>query len=357
MPYTDLNDVFARDREAAYEVVQSYMDTDPVTQTPFFESGLITTNPIVAELAASSTVNVDLPFWGRIDASVEPNYSNDVYEDVAVPRKIGTGSMRARNCHLNEGFGSMDLVTDITGRDPLARIASRLDNYWRQEAELRIVATLRGILNDSAAAGNGMIHQATNAEGITFEGLIDAQMTMGDAFGGIGGYVMNSAAFGIFLKEKLAQANFDAERSLMNRTLNGLPVIVNDTAMTLNGSPVVALMGQGAFAYGMANPKVPLEYEREAARGNGGGSETLWTRRNMIVHPLGYSFTSTSITGNGTETVARGAGWTDLANAANWTRVADRKHMFLHYSDSRCSLVEPIPMLPWAYFVVGHRPW
>ncbi|MDQ7776293.1 major capsid protein [Paracoccus aminovorans] len=319
--------MFARDRDAAYEVVQSYMDTDPVTKTPFFESGLIVTNPIISELAQSATGIVDLPFWLPIDASVEPNYSNDVYEDIAVPRKIGTGSMKARNCHLNEGFGSMDFVTDLTGKDPLARVASRLDLYWRQEAELRIVATLRGILNDAIAASTGMVHQATNAEGITFNGLIDAQMTMGDAFGGIGGYVMNSAAFGVLVKEKLAQANFDAERNLLVRTLNGLPVIVNDTAMTLNGSPVVALIGQGAFAYGMGNPKVPLAYEREEARGNGGGAETLWTRRNMIVHPIGFSFTSTSITGNGTETVARGAGWTDLANAANWQLVANRKQV------------------------------
>src|SRR5690606_34669751 len=102
---------------------------------------------------------------------------------------------------------------------------------------------------------------------------------------------------------------------------------VNDTAMTLNSAPVVALIGQGAFGYGMGLPKVPLEYEREAARGNGGGAETLWTRRNMIVHPIGFSFTSASITGNGTETVARGAGWTDLANAANWELVAERKQV------------------------------
>ena len=327
MAMTTLGDLFATNRTAAYEVVQSYMDTDPVTRTPFFESGLIVSNPIIAELAQSSTQIVELPFWGRIDASVEPNYSNDVYEDIAVPRKIGTGVMRARNAHLNEGFGAMDLVAEVTGRDPLQRVAAMLDNYWRQEAELRIVATLRGVLNDSVAASNGMVHQATSAVGITFEGLIDAQLTMGDAFGNIGGYVMNSAAFGRLVKEKLAQANFDAERNLLVRTLNGLPVIVNDTAMTLNGKPVVALIGPGAFAYGMANPRVPLEYDREPARGNGGGAETLWTRRNMIVHPLGYNFTSTSITGNGTETVARGAGWTDLANAANWERVADRKQV------------------------------
>lgn len=327
MPYTTLGDVFATNREAAYEVVQSYMDRDPVTTTPFFESGLIVSNPIISELAASNTDIVSLPYWAKIDASVEPNYSNDVYEDIAVPRKIGTGSMRARVGFLNEGFGSMDLVNDITGKDPLKRVASRLDQYWREEAELRIVATLRGILNDSVAANNGMVHQATAATGITFEGLIDAQLTAGDAFGEIAGYVMSSAAFGTLVKQGLATVARTPDTNVLLRQFNGLPVIVNDTALTLNGKPAVALLGRGAFAYGMANPRVPLEYEREAARGNGGGAETLWTRRNMIVHPLGYDFTSTSITGNGTETVARGAGWADLANAANWTRVASRKQV------------------------------
>lgn len=325
MPFTTLSDVFAADRTAAYDVVQSYMDTDPVTQTPFFESGLIVSNPIIAELAQSGTGIVELPYWAPIDASVEPNYSNDVYEDVAVPRKIGSGTMRARNCNLNEGFGSMDLVNELTGKDPLQRVASRLDIYWRQEAELRIIATLRGLLNDAIAEDNGMVHEATNAVGVTFEGLIDAHLTMGDAFSEIGGYAMNSIAFGKLKKAGLAEAS--SEDGVLSRRLNGLPVIVNDAAMTLNNAPVVTLMGQGAFAYGMANPKIPLEYEREAARGNGGGAETLWTRRNMIVHPLGYDFTSDTITGNGTETVARGAGWTDLANADNWERKASRKQV------------------------------
>ncbi|RDC59777.1 hypothetical protein HME9302_00972 [Alteripontixanthobacter maritimus] len=325
MPYTTLSDVFAADRTASYDVIQSYMDTDPVTQTPFFESGLIVSNPIIEEAAASGTGIAELPYWAAIDASVEPNYSNDIYEDVAVPRKIGTGSLKARNCHLNEGFGSMDLVTDLTGRDPLQRVASRLDNYWRQEAELRIVATLKGLLNDAVAEGNGMVHEAALADGVTSDGVLSTQETMGDAFGALAGAVLNSAGFFKLRREGLAQEY--REDGVLQRTVSGLPAIVNDTAMTLNGSPVVTLMGPGAFGYGMANPRIPLEYEREAARGNGGGTETLWTRRNMIVHPLGYDFTSTAITGNGTETVARGAGWADLANAANWERKADRKQV------------------------------
>lgn len=332
MPYTNLDDLFARDRAATYEVIQSYMDVDPVTSTPFFESGLIVSNPIIAEVAASNTGIVELPFWQRISSDIEPNYSNDVYEDVAVPRSIGTGSMRARNAYLNEAFGSMDLAVEITGRDPLARVASRLDLFWREQAERRIVATLRGILNDAIANDTGMVHEALSADGVTFEGLIDAQMTLGDAFGTVGGYVMNTAAFGALVKEDMAEVRRNRETNVVERTLNGMPVIVSDNAMTLSGGrPVVTLMGAGAFAYGMANPRVPLEYEREAARGNGGGASALWTRRNMIVHPLGFDFTSDVITGNATETTPRSAGWADLANAANWDLVADRKQVPLAF--------------------------
>lgn len=328
MAVTTLGDIFARDRVAAYEVIQSYMDTDPVTQTPFFESGLVVTNPIVAELAASGTGILELPFWNRIDSSVEPNYSNDVYEDIAVPRAIDTGYLRARNAYLNEGFGSMDLVSVITGRDPLQRVAGLLQNFWRQQAERRIVATLRGLYNSAVANDYGMVHEAAAADGITFEGLVDAQMTMGDAFGTIGGYVMHSADFGALVKEDIAEVRRNRETNVLERTLNGLPVIVNDNAMTDgSGGRIVALIGAGAFAYGMAEPRNSLAYEREEARGNGGGAETLWTRRNMIVHPAGFDFTSEVITGNGTETTPRSAGWSDLANADNWELSASRKQV------------------------------
>ena len=125
MAQVTLGDVFATDRTAAYAVVQSYMDRDPVTITPFFESGLLVSNPIIAELAASSTHIVELPYWADFDFTAEPNYSNDVYADIAVPLKTTTGHMRARNCHLNEAWQSMDLVTDLTGENPLQRIAAR----------------------------------------------------------------------------------------------------------------------------------------------------------------------------------------------------------------------------------------
>ena len=91
------------------------------------------------------------------------------------------------------------------------------------------------------------------------------------------------------------------------------------------------IFGAGAIGYGDGEPKNALEYEREAARANGGGVETLWTRKDMILHPFGYRFESEVITGNGTETRPASASWSDLADATNWTRVVPRESVPLAY--------------------------
>lgn len=336
MAMTTLGDLFSRNPVASTAVMQSYMDADPVTRTPFFESGLLVNDPIVQQIAGESSDAVMFPFWNDIDASVEPNYSNDVYEDIAVPRAISTGTMRARRTQLSEGFGAMDFVRFVTGEQPLQRIAQRLGVYWRSEIEYRVLATLRGLYNLNVAGDGDMVFDAGATP--TYSALIDAHLTMGDNFGAVGGYVTHSKVFAAFVKEKLAETNFDSEANIMRGSLNGLPVIVNDRAMTVgtgaDRKAITVAMGAGAFAYGMANAAVAEEFDREPERGNGGGAETLWSRRNVIIHPFGYDFTSDSITGNGTETVARGAGWADLANTANWARVVDRTKVPLAFMSS-----------------------
>lgn len=324
MATTTLGDIFARDAVAAYQVLQSYMDTDPVTTTPFFDAGILVSNPIVANAAASPTAEVMFPYFGRISADVEPNYSNDVYEDIAVPRKVDTDYLRARVAFLNEAWSTMDLVQEITGINPLQRVAGLLDNYWREEAELRLLATLKGLYADSAADMNVSVGAAASV----YDGILDGLATLGDNFGAIAGYVVDSRTYFRGVKEGIAEKSIDRTANISRGVFYGLPAIISDKAMRDGtGNSVITLLGRNAIAYGMALPNVPLAYEREEARGNGGGTEALWTRRNMIVHPMGYDFTSTSITGNGTETTARSAGWTDLANATNWTRKAARKQV------------------------------
>lgn len=323
-------------------VILSYMTEDPVEKTAFFQSGILTPTPYAAAIANGPSNKAVLPYWKAIDTSIEPNYSNDVYQDVATPRNVQTGEMDVRVAYLNEGFGQADLTVELTSQQPLRSVASRLDNFWQRQAQRRLIATALGLYNANVAADddyhkqNDMVVDVSASLGFDSGAFIDATQTMGDALMGNGGEVLGAIAMHSFVyaqarKQQLIDFIRDADNNTMFATYQGYRVIVDDS-MTVVGSDgsrkfISIIFGNGAIGYGEGSPSNPLEYEREASRGNGGGVETLWTRKTWLLHPFGYSFTSAVITGNGTETTPRSASWQDLANASNWNRVVDRKHV------------------------------
>lgn len=330
MAITTIGDVY---NQAA---LSSYMIQDPVEKTAFFESGVLATNGIITELANSPSNEIVIPFWNPIDASIEPNYSNDVYTDIAVPRAVNTGTQRARIAYLNEGFSSADLVAELTKQDPLKYVAGRLENYWRREAQRRVIATAVGVYNDNVAdnAGDMVVNVSVTtgtpaaANQFSAGAFIDAEATMGDNLDGLGAVAMHRAVYSHLQKQNLIDFIPDSDGKTQIATYLGRRVIV-DNGMPVFGTGdakqyLVIIFGAGAIGYGDGEPKNALAYEREESRANGGGVETLWTRKNMILHPFGYKFLSTTITGNGTETNPMSASWADLALATNWERVVPR---------------------------------
>ncbi|EBA9760027.1 hypothetical protein CFQ52_21305 [Salmonella enterica] len=323
-------------------VLLSYMTQDPVEKTAFFESGILTPTPYAAEIARGPSNIANIPFWKAIDTSIEPNYSNDVYQDIATPRNVQTGEMMARVAYLNEGFGQADLTVELTSQNPLQSVANRLDNFWQRQAQRRLIATALGLYNDNVAATdeyhtqNDMVIDVSATLGFDAGAFIDATQTMGDALMGSTGEVLGAIAMHSFVYGQARKANLidfirDSENNTMFATYQGYRVVVDDS-MTVVGTGsdrkfISIIFGNGAIGYGEGNPSKPLHYEYEASRGNGGGVETLWTRKTWLLHPLGYSFTSAVITGNGSGTIARSASWQDLANATNWNRVVERKHV------------------------------
>lgn len=323
-------------------VLLSYMTQDPVEKTAFFQSGILAPTPYAAEIARGPSNLANIPFWKAIDSSIEPNYSNDIYQDIATPRNVQTGEMMARVAYLNEGFGQADLTVELTSQNPLQSVATRLDNFWQRQAQRRLLATSLGIYNDNVAATdafhtqNDMVVDVSATLGFDAGAFIDATQTMGDALMGNSGEVlgviaMHSFVYGQARKQQLIDFIRDAENNTMFATYQGYRVVVDDS-MTVVGAGadrkfISIIFGNGAIGYGEGSPATPLAYQREEERGNGGGVETLWSRKTWLLHPLGYTFTSAVITGNGSETIARSASWQDLANATNWNRVVERKHV------------------------------
>lgn len=332
---TVLSDILGP-RGAYVPVIETFMTVDPVEGTAFFQSGVLAGGDprIQAILTAASPVAA-VPFWNPIDSSVEPNYSNDVYEDVAVPRNVTTGLQMGRIAFLNEGFGVMDLVKAISKQDPLAYVASVLDNFWARQAERRLIATALGIYNDNIGATDAYHTQndmvTDPGTGFTADAWIDAQAQLGDKLGVYGVAAMHRLVYTQMQKLNMIDYVTDADQKTQIPFYQGSRVVV-DNGMPVFGATgsrrsIVVLFGPGAIGYATETPENGQEYERSAARGNGGGAEVLWTRRNYIMHPLGYSFLSTTITGNGTETRPASASWADLALATNWQRVLPREHI------------------------------
>ena len=323
-------------------VILSYMTQDPVERTAFFQSGVLAQSPYAAAIANGPSNVANIPFWKAIDTSIEPNYSNDVFQDIATPRAVNTGEMMARVAYLNEGFGQADLTVELTNQNPLESIANRLENFWQRQAQRRLIATSLGLYNDNRAATDDyhekddMVIDVSAAGGFDAGAFIDATQTMGDALMGSAGEILGTIAvhsyvYGQMRKGQLIDFVRDADNNTMLATYQGYRVVVDDS-MTVVGTGaqrqfISIIFGNGAIGYGEGQPTNPLEYDRAPERGNGGGIETLWTRRTWLMHPLGFSFTSAVITGNGSETIARSASWQDLANATNWNRVVERKHV------------------------------
>lgn len=228
-------------------VLASYMTQDPTEKTAFFQSGVLASNGIITELANGASNLINVPFWNPIDASIEPNYSDDIYEDIAVPRAIDTAEQTARVAYLNEGFGSADLVSELTKKDPLASVAARLDNFWQRQIQRRAIATALGIYNDNVAGNNGdMVVDVSVATGTPADtnkfsagAFIDANATMGDTLNDLGAIAMHRSVYSDLQKQNLIQFVPASDAKTTIAFYQGLRVVVD------SGLPVI---GTGAAA-------------------------------------------------------------------------------------------------------------
>jgi hypothetical protein len=325
--------------------LRDYINVNTSERTAFFQSGILVQNNDMAQLLASPSNTFTIPWWVDLDASIESNYSNDVYTDIAVPLSVTSASMQARAAYLNEGWNCMNLVKNITKQDPLEFVAGRLTSYWQRVAQRRTIASTIGIYNANVTNNGGdMVVAAPGI--IDAASVIRAKATMGDYTGQLGG--LSVIAMHSAVQTELQILNLIDFTPLADQIpefgrFQGMRVVVDDS-MPVIGTGAEArylsvIFGPGAIGYEEQQPagEDGLEYERAPDRGNGGGTETLWTRRNFVIHPLGYSFTGAKITGTPGTSRPVSANWADLADPTNWARKFNRKEVPLAFVTSTVS--------------------
>lgn len=321
------------------EVFLSYTSLNLPEKTAFLQAGILATNATINQATRQGGQMFTMPFWQDLDPTIEPNYSNDDPADHATPQKVGTGQMTTRKSFLNQGWSDMDLVVELSGSDPMTHIASRVDTYWLRQLQRRLIATTVGIYNNNVAQDSGDMVVAAPTEAFNADLVIDASGTLGDASGGLRAIAVHSRVRDRMLKNDEIVWVPDSQGSLTIATYKGLRVIVDDSMPILSGTGVNSvylsvLYGGGAFgfggveghsfAFGEGVPKTPIAIERSETAGNGGGMETLWTRKTWAIHPLGYSWVEPS---GGDALVELSPTLADLRKAAVWDRVVNRKQV------------------------------
>lgn len=312
-------------------------------KTAFFESGIVTRSGLLDGLATAPGKLAELPFWNDIDETVAPNLSNDNPASLATPDKIAQGEQISRKAFLNKGLSASDLATELAmGPKAMEHIRARIDTYWMRQWQRRLIATANGVLADNIAAnGSDMVFNAagaTNADvaaGTVFtrQNFTSAAFTMGDAVDGIQAIAVHSVIYKRMIDNDDIEFIPDSVGRLSIPTYLGKRVIVDDSmpytpAAGTGGADAAAkytsiLFGAGAFGYGDGAPNMPVEVSRVAEQGNGGGVETLWTRKTWILHPFGYQNTGTPS--------ATSFSLDELAAATTWSRVVARKNVPLGF--------------------------
>lgn len=296
----------------------------------FMASGVMVEDPRLTAMATVGGNIGELPFFKPLGTQ-EPNYSNDVTGDSSTPNKITTAIMKYRLASQNQSWSTMDLAVDLALADPVQAITNRTGAYWSTTNERRLIQSTMGILNDNVAndSGDMVVNIATDAAGapaagelVSNDAILDAQQTAGDHQSGFSAIAMHSVVYNRLRKQQLIDFIRDADNNTLFQMYGNLRVIVDDSLSAVAGTNRVTyttvIFGNGAVASGMGKTKVPSELDRDPEKGNGGGQETLYSRRADIIHPLGFEFTSSSVAG-------QSANLAELATAANWNRVWNRK--------------------------------
>lgn len=315
-------------------VYASYVAEEAPERNAFYLSGVVVDNPLLTERAQGPSNITDLPFWKDLDQTIEPNLSTDDPSDVAAPQKIGTGKMIGRNAYLNQGWSSADLVKQLNGPDPMRQIAQRTSTYWRRQWSRRLIQSTLGIRDDNVANNSGDMVVDVASESIAgqsaatkfnFGSFVDAVSTMSESAEDLAAIAVHPQVMAQMRKNQEIDFIQDASTGLMIPTYNGIRVIEDKTLTVEAGATdgfkyTSILFGNAAFGMGEGMPRTPVAIEREEAQGNGEGIETLWERKTMLLHPLGFQFTSASVAG-------QSATLAELANAANWSRVFERENV------------------------------
>ena len=288
-------------------------------KTAFYESGIIKRAPNLDQIAKNGQGTATVSYWQDLDADEEPNITTDDPDQIGKVGNASQTSMKARTLYLNKGYAVSDLAAELANSDPMTHIRNRFGTYWTRRWQRYLIGASRGIIASNIANNDGdMVIQGGGI--ISAENLIDAAFTAGDAADAFSAIGVHSVVMKQMAKQDLIETIKDSAGRIILQTYLGKPLFMDDSLVMADGEYLTVFYGAGAFGYGVGSPEMPVEIERKASGGNGGGAEILWERQTYILQPAGFSW-------QGEEDPNKSPTAAQYAAAANWTRSFDRKQV------------------------------
>lgn len=315
------------------EVFDRYASQQTTLKSAFLNSSVLFTTPDFNELAASKSTVVTLPHFNPF-AWVESDIMSDDSTQKGGTSVITAGAQVAHKDYRAKAWSAMELTSAVIGEDIVAEMASKAATYWAQDIQQNVLAKLKGIEVDNIANGasdmivaNGNLDATGNpaANQLASYGLfLDTLQTMGDSSDKIGIVVMHSR-IKTNLQKQEPGAFGPVSAIAPFGTYYGKRIVVDDTGLMQQGDNreiyTTYFLGQGAFGYGEAafGRGTTIGYDDHS--GNNSGEEKLFTRKQLLIHPMGYACSAVPAA------PAMSPSYAAYAAAGAFTRVYERKNV------------------------------
>lgn len=315
------------------EVFFGYVQEASTKKNALVNSGIVPVDPMIVSGLSGGGKTFNVPGFQHIaDTSNDYNVSSDDPTSTASANKIQTTQQIAARLDRNAVWGGADLAAQLAGTDPMSAAANMVSAYQTTQRQKTLVNMLTGVfasadmsdaVNDvSIADGNN----AASANKISNEAIIDTLAPFDDMQGMNNVLVVHGDIYRNLQKNNLITFEPSSTQNIGFGTYLGLTLLVDSSvpkvAGGVSGSVYTSyVMKPSAVGFGAVAPRVPVEVEREALQGDGGGVEYLIVRDAFSYHPYGMKWTGSP------------AGVTpansELAVGTNWTRVFNQKNVGL----------------------------
>ncbi len=281
------------------EAQRRYIQEFSTTKSALWRSGVVVTdNKLTQELNVIGGNVFNHPFNQPVEDDVATD--TDDSETLITTAKMDSSTEQAVKQAKAYAWKASKFAMEMQKNDATRAVSDKVGLFWINNYQGAMLAALEGVeLDNVANDASDMVHDVFEDSATPTTGLIDhevfvtARNTMGDSWGSLRAIAMHSGTRARLMIDEANSFIPASETNIGFDTYNGM-VIIEDDSMPVSTTPVNAdeyttyLFGPGAFAYANSNQLVPQVIVQDEKEGKGAGSETLITRRDFILHPVGF---------------------------------------------------------------------